>query len=72
MSLGLVRQCRAFSAVHRKPGSHVQKNLLAQAKGEEVLQEGGHSVKMWVISKLENKPKCLCSRMEEKGDHIQP
>lgn len=46
MSLGLVRQCCAFSAVYRKPGSHVQKNLLAQAKGEEMLQEGARCKNM--------------------------
>lgn len=41
MSLGLVRQHRAVLAAYRKPGRHVQRNLLAQAKGEEVLEEGG-------------------------------
>lgn len=41
MSLGLVRQHRAVSAAYRKPGRHVQRNLLAQAKGEEVVEEGG-------------------------------
>lgn len=41
MSLGLVRQHRAVSVAYRKPGRHVQRNLLAQAKGEEVVEEGG-------------------------------
>lgn len=40
MSLGLVRQRRAFSATYRKPGRHVQRNLLAQAKGEEMVRRG--------------------------------
>lgn len=56
MSLGLVRQCRAFSVAYRKPGRHVHRNLLAQARGEEMVGEGVHSVKMWVILKLENNP----------------
>lgn len=40
MSLDHVRQCRAFSVAYRKPGRHVQRNLLAQAKGEEMVEEG--------------------------------
>lgn len=36
MSSGLVRQRRSFSAADRKRGSHVRRNLLAQAKGEDV------------------------------------
>lgn len=67
MSLGPVRQCRALSVAYRKPGRHVQRNLLAQAKGEEVEEGGGgHNVKIWVISKLENNPKGVWSG-EKRG-----
>lgn len=38
---------------------HVRRNLLAQANREEMVEEGGHNVKMWVISTLENKTKGL-------------
>lgn len=39
MSSGLVRQRRAFSVADRKRGRHVRRNLLAQAKGEEVVKQ---------------------------------
>lgn len=39
MSSGLVRQRRAFSAADRKRSRHVRRNLLAQAKGEEVVEQ---------------------------------
>lgn len=63
LSLGLVRQRRDFSAAYRKLARHVQRNLLAQAKGEEMVEEaGGHGLKMWVILKLENNSIGLWSR----------
>lgn len=70
MSLGLVRQCCAFSAVYRKPGSHVQKNLLAQAKGEEMLQEGAQCKNMGHFKAGKQALKSVVEWSDE-GDHIQ-